>query len=172
MDLDDLDFESPSWRERRKLKRRNRLLRSLGKKKSKRPTKWWVIKESEVDVDERFEDKPLGLGVFTTRRLKGKKIYFSGGEYICLTRLDLTSRRRDYGVCYDDGNYIYTPTDLDIETGSLRYCWRINHSTINPTHSLEWDDTESQSYPYGRPVLVPLRVVKVGEEITFDYRNK
>ena len=102
-------------------------------------------------------------------------IYFSGGEYICLTRLSLTSRRRDYVVCSDDANYVFTPTDLDIETTgslSLRYCWRINHSTINPTHSLEWDDTESQSYPHGRPVLVPLRVVKVGEELTFDYRNK
>ena len=170
MDLDDLDFESPSrGRERRKRKRRNRLRRLLGKKK--RPTKWWVIKDSKVKVDERFEDKPLGLGVFTTRRLR-KKIYFSGGEYICLTRLPLTSRRRDYAVCSDDVNYVVTPTDLDIETGSLRYCWRINHSTINPTHLLEWDNRESQSHPCGRAVLIPLRVLEVGEELTFDYRNK
>ena len=73
-----------------------------------------VIKESKVKVDERFEDKPLGLGVFTTRRVK-ETIYFEGGEYICRTRLKLTSRRRDYPVCSDDKNYVVTPTDLDIE---------------------------------------------------------
>ena len=76
-----------------------------------------MIKESKVPRDERFEDKSRGLGVFTTRRLEGKKIYFSGGEYICLTRLPLTSRRRDYAVCSDDINYVVTPTDLDIERG-------------------------------------------------------
>ena len=171
MDLDDLDFESPSQQKRRERKQRNRIRRLLGKKKPKRQTKWWVIKESEVDVDERFEDKPLGLGVFTTRRLVNETIYFEGGEYICLTRLSLTSRRRDYAVCSDDINYVVTPTDIDIETGSLRYCWRINHSTIDPTHRLEWDGTESQTHPYGRAVLVPLRVVLAGEEITYDYRN-
>ena len=173
MDSDDLDFESPSQRKRRERKRRNCLIRRfLGKKKPKRQTKWWVIKESKVKVDERFEDKPLGLGVFTTRRVK-ETIYFEGGEYICLTRLKLTSRRRDYyAVCSDDKNYVVTPTDLDIERGSLNYCWRINHSTINPTHELEWDNTESQSHPYGRPVLKPLRFVEVDEELTFDYCNK
>ena len=173
MDLDDLDFESPSRRKRRERKQRNRIRRLLRgtTKTSERPTKWWVIKPSEVEVDERFEDKPLGLGVFTTRRVK-ETIYFEGGEYICLTRLKLTSRRRDYAVCSDDKNYVVTPTDLDIERGSLNYCWRINHSTSNPTHELEWDNTESQSHPYGRPVLIPLRFVEVDEELTFDYCNK
>ena len=171
MDSDD-DFQKPCPRRDRKRRNRRRLLMGTVTKKPKRSSKWWVLQPSKVKRDERFEDKPLGLGVFTTTRLKGKKIYFSGGEYICLTRLPLTSRRRDYGVCSDDVNYVFTPTDLDIETGSLRHCWRINHSTINPTHSLEWDDTESWSYPYGRPVLVPLRVVKVGEELTYDYRNE
>ena len=54
-----------------------------------------------VKRDASFEKKPIGLGVFATRRVK-KKIYFSGGEYICLTKLPLTSRRRDYAVCCDD----------------------------------------------------------------------
>ena len=73
----------------------------------------------------------------------------------------------------DDVNYVVTPTDLDIETGSLNFCWRINHSTISPTHRLEWDNRVYQSHPYGRAVLIPLRVVKTGEEeLTFDYNNK
>ena len=84
MDSDDLDFEPPSYRARKRRLRRMKLL-GTGTKKSKRlrrPTKWWVTKDSKVERDERFEDKPIGLGVFTTRRVEKKKIYFYGGEFI------------------------------------------------------------------------------------------
>ena len=54
---------------------------------------------SEVKRVKRFEDKPIGLGVFTTRRLEKKKIYFYGGEFIWLTKLPLTSRREEITRC-------------------------------------------------------------------------
>ena len=170
---DDLDdFEKPC--PRRDRKRRNRRLRLLGgakPKKMKKKAKWWVLKDSEVKRADRFEGKPIGRGVFATRRVK-KKIYFTGGEYMCLTKIHRDCIRRDYAVCSYDINYVVTPTVVDIQTGNLRYCWMINHSTKDPTHIVDWDNTESQSYPYGRGVLIPLRTVEKGGELTFDYNNK
>ena len=174
MDSDD-DFQKPC--PRRDRKRRNRIRRLLMEtvttvtKKPKRTSQWWVLQPSKVKRDDRFEEKPIGLGVFTTRRVK-IKIYFSGGKYTCLTKISRNSIQRDYAVCSDDVNYVVTPTEIDIKTGSLRCCWRINHSTDRPTHRLEWDNTESQSHPHGRAVLIPLRTLEAGEELTFDYNNK
>ena len=166
------DFQKPCpQRDRKRRNRRRLLLGGAVAKKPKRTSKWWVLQPSKVKLDERFEGKPIGLGVFTTRRVK-MRLYFSGGEYTCLTKISRRSSQRDYAVTSDDVNYVFTPTEVDIERGNLRCVWRINHSADHPTHRLEWDNAESQSYPYGRPVLIPLRILEVGEELTFDYNNK
>jgi len=161
---DDKDFVNPPHR------KRPRGEGKFSKKKSRKrhQQRWWTLRPSEVTRDPRFEDKPLGLGVFATRPIK-KKIYFDG-EFKCKTLM--TDRERDYGIQTDIPNYIITPTDSQIRTGDLKYYWRINHSTDKPTHRLEYDCRLSRRYPHGRPVLIPLRSVRIGDEITFDYNNK
>ena len=58
------DFEKPYTR--RDKKRRNRRLRLLVGTVTKKPksSKWLVLESSKVKRDERFEEKPIGLGVF------------------------------------------------------------------------------------------------------------
>ena len=176
---DDLsDFEETTqtkkWKRKRDKLLRKRKITKTSKskvKKSKRSkSKWCVLKDSKVTRDERFKERPTGLGVFATRKIK-KKIYFYG-EWVCKTKVSRTSQRYYYGVTSDFNNYMITPTEEQIESGNLKYYWRINHSTHLPTHRLEYDCTSGHGYLYGRPVLIPLRTVKAGEEITFDYNNK
>jgi len=84
----------------------------------------------------------------------------------------MTDEQMDYGIKADDPCYCITPTHKQIQTGKLKHCWRINHSSYQPTHRLEFDKTENIKYPYGRPVLIPLRTLEAGVEITFDYNNE
>ena len=160
---DDSDFVNPPWK-------RPRGTRTFPAKKRRKRSKkrWWRIGPSRVDPDPRFKDKPLGLGVFTTRPIK-VRIFFCG-EFICKTKT--TVWERDYGIETDFPNYIITPTDSQIRTGNLKYYWRINHDSTDPTHRLEYDLRLRTDYPNGRPVLIPLRSLGVDEEITFDYNNK
>ena len=117
---DDSDFVNPPWK-------RPRGTRTFPAKKRRKRSKkrWWRIGPSRVDPDPRFKDKPLGLGVFTTRPIK-VRIFFCG-EFICKTKT--TVWERDYGIETDFPNYIITPTDSQIRTGNLKYYWRINHDS-------------------------------------------
>jgi len=138
------------------------------KRKKRRKTRWWNIKASKLKRDERFEDKDLGDGVFTTRRIK-VRIYFEGGIHQCKT--SMTKRQLDYGVQSDYPNYCWTPTDKDIEDGKLHRSWKINHTVKEPTHELLWDEA-TYKYPYGRPYLEPLMTLEKETELSYDYNNK
>ena len=157
--MDD-DFVNPPFKKSRRRKNK--------RKRSKKP--WWILKDSKVIRSDRFGDRPLGLGVFARRSIK-TKIYFYG-QFVSKTTMSRTDPRQHYGVTTDFPNYMISPTTTQIETGDLDYPWRINHSTDNPSHRLEYDGLSSTGYPFGRPVLIPLRRLRVGDEVTFDYNNK
>ena len=162
---DDKDFVNPPPR-----KRPRGTGKFSGKISKKRLRKrWWKIRPSRVPRDSRFEDKDLGDGVFTRRKTMKKKIYFTGGVH--QSKTNMTSQQIDYGVQSDYPNYCFTPTDEDITNNKLHMCWKINHNCRNPTHRLYWSES-THEYPYGRPYLVPLRIVKINEELSYDYNNK
>ena len=115
-DENDRDFVNPPWLRVKKRKRSGKISKKKTRKIPKKQKQWWKIDKSRVTRDPRFEEKPVGLGVFTTRRIGRKKIYFNG-EFKCKTHMAVWER--DYGIETDYPNYIITPTDHQIRTGNL-----------------------------------------------------
>ncbi len=134
------------------------------RKKTKRETVWWSVRPSKVKTDPIFSNLPVGLGVFST--MEGRfKIRFNG-LHVCKTIMTSLQKRYAIESGYDE-DYVVVPSHDDILSGGIGFSWRINHDSHNPTHILCWDDTVGDEHPY----LKPLCKVKIGQEITFDYRN-
>lgn len=127
--------------------------------------------------DSRQMDKEMfpdsdnsGLGVFT--RVRGRvTIIFTSASTVRIKRTEVVGAQHEYRVdCGDDEDYVFAPT-LDTLTPSihshpLSWFWRIQHSSQSPTHASDWD-------PYAHHFrLVPLRVLEVGDEVTFHYHWK
>ncbi len=141
------------------------------RKKMKKGKVWWSVRPSRVKTDPLFNNLPVGLGVFSTRNIpmnmKGRfEIKFNG---LHVYKTTMTSLQRRYAIesGYDE-DYVVVPSHDDIISGRIGFSWRINHNSHNPTHKLCWDDTVGDEHPY----LEPLRKIKIGQEITFDYKLK
>jgi hypothetical protein len=167
----DPDFEDGPGNEPPRPKKRPRGVRTFPRKRLKKKIeqRWWEIRPSHVSRDIRFNDKKIGLGVFSTRR-SFRTIHFNGVHQLKTT---MTSQQRDYGIESGfDEDYVFTPTDKDITNNMLSHSWRINHSIKNPTHELHYDPVMCPQHPHGHSCLTPLRWLDSGDEITFDYNNK
>ena len=156
----DEDFVNPPYK-KRKMKKTKK------KRRKKKKMKFWRVGISQVTRLSRFKGEPKGLGVFATR--PGRfKMTFKGGIYVCKTHM--TALQWRYGVQAEDPNSVYVPSDVSIQSTDLCYVWRVNCDTKNPTHECVWHCENTKEYTYGYPYLYPLRSIKTGEEITFNYK--
>ena len=161
---DDLsDFEDCDFIRRMKRKR-SRLHRKMEKQcRRTKQNVLHVVKPSSVRRDPRFKDLPLGDGVFT-REGGLHCIHFEGG--VVTLRIKMTKLQSRYAVESGfDEDYVIVPGHADILLNNLHFSWKINHSSVNPTHVLCWCDEPGNEHPF----LKPKRILKRNEEYTFCY---
>ena len=67
---------------------------------------------------------------------------------------------------------VIVPTLQSIRTGNIQLGFRVQHSSVNPTHKMDWmEDHRGRDYPHSFPILLPLRELQVDPvtELTFNY---
>ena len=67
-----------------------------------------------------------------------------------------------------DEDFVIVPTVRSIKSGEIPIQFRINHSSKDPTHVLDWVLTSSD-YPDSHPVFVGKKELSPDTEVTFDY---
>jgi hypothetical protein len=70
-----------------------------------------------------------------------------------------------------DEDFVIVPTLLSIQSGEIPLPFRVNHDSHNPTHRLVWVP-DGDDYPHSHYMFEGLREIKIGTEITFDYKFK
>ena len=162
---DDLsDFEDCEFirRMRRKRSRLQGKMKKGSTRQKKRDVRY-VVKRSSVRRDLRFENLPLGEGVYT---LSGGShcIHFEGG--VVTLKKNMTRLQSRYAVESGfDEDYVVVPSHFDIIVNNLHFSWKINHSSKDPTHTLCWSDEPGNEHPF----LKPKRDMVKNEECTFCY---
>ena len=139
----------------------------------------YIIKTSKVPIDlVEFPDyEPVydpGFGLF--QNFDGsKKIKFlcPRGTITTIPRVSIKvgDPQHMYGIdsAMIDGE-IVVPTRESIYNRDVAEAFRVQHNKDNPTHELMWVfDDKGRDYPHSYPQLIPLRSLKKGDEVTFDY---
>ena len=126
----------------------------------------------DVDYFERFlEHNPStdpGMGVF--QKCDGMfDVPVVGVHIVSIKKKKLNSLQKRYHMesGYDE-EFVICPTLQSILTKNIPLPFRVNHSEFYPTHKLIWDPHELD-YPHSHYVLKPIKHIKSGTEITFDY---
>ena len=123
----------------------------------------WKVSQSRQRDDEKYPGQDPGLGLFT-RRPGEHVIKFRGQNTVVVLKKNVTTKQQVYKAESGfDEDYVVVPTQESLLRNKPDYFWRVQHNSTNPTHRLKY-------CAYGDYLfLKPLRALKVGDEITFDY---
>ena len=97
-------------------------------------------------------------------------LHVFGDNIISIKKTELHSSQRRYQMDsgYDE-DYVIVPTLESIKTGDTPLPFRVNHCSNEPTHYLDWVE-HRHDYPDSHPVLRGKREIKIGTEVTFNYK--
>ena len=131
----------------------------------------FCVKKSEVDIDlVSFPDtEDPGMGLFQLKKGLFKIKIIGSGDVESIPRTRVHRLQREYMIDsgFDEDNVI-VPTLDSIRTNTIHIGFRVQHTHVNPTHYLDWEDT-GKDFPHSFPFLYPRRILEVDTEITFNY---
>ena len=136
------------------------------------------VKKSKVMVDldffDNFEwyDDP-GWGLF--QKVDGMRpIKFLGPEIISVPLETLKKGSQQWKYAVESGfdeDKVIVPTEKSIQDCNVPFPFRVQHQSLYPTHEMHWVD-DARDYPHSYPVLLPMRPISKGDEVTFNYNIK
>lgn len=125
-----------------------------------------------MDYFSRFVDHnpntDPGMGLFQS--CDGKfTIHVVGVDIVNVEKKSLHPlQKRYYMESGYDEDMVICPTLHSIRTVNVPIPFRVNHSQYFPTHKLIWVPHELD-YPHSHYILEPIKCVKSGTEVSFDY---
>ena len=139
----------------------------------------YIIKRSKVPIDlVQFPDylNDPGFGLF--QNFDGeKKIKFLCPKGSITTipceshKFTTGDQQHKYGIdSAIEDCVIIVPTQKSIDDRTIAFPFRVQHKEDDPSHKLMWvSDERGRDYPHSYPQLIPLRPLRKGDEVTFDY---